>query len=49
MSIAPAVMISPFYLSGEMQMESNEIAYLLMVVAAFGLFMLSLAWSAHRR
>lgn len=30
-------------------MEMTEIAYLAMVVAAFGLFMLSLAWSAHRR
>lgn len=30
-------------------MESTEIAYLFMVGAAFGLFMLSLAWNAHRR
>lgn len=28
-------------------MEPFEVAYLVMAVAAFGLFMLSLAWNAH--
>jgi hypothetical protein len=30
-------------------MESSEIAYITLVIAAFGIFILGLAWNASRR